>query len=66
MDTNAIVSIISSIGFPIVMCGAMGWFIKYIMDRHTEETKDLRDVIAENTKILEGLRQLIADHLTNK
>lgn len=27
MDANTIVSIISSVGFPIVACGAMAWFI---------------------------------------
>lgn len=62
MEMESIVQIVSSIGFPIVACVGMGWFIKYIMDRHMEETNGLRTVIQENTKILESLKQLIADH----
>lgn len=62
MEMESIVQIVSSIGFPIVACVGMGWFIKYIMDRHLEETNGLRQVIQENTKILESLKQLIADH----
>ena len=63
MDANTAMTIISTVGFPICMCGVMAWFIKFLMDKHSEETKELRDVIVQNTQILEGLKQLIADHL---
>lgn len=28
---------ISQFGFPIVMCGAMMWYVKYTADKHREE-----------------------------
>lgn len=38
MDTlNAVLSAVSTLGFPIVMCGGMGWFVKYMYDKHRED-----------------------------
>lgn len=64
MDYQAIVQIVSAVGFPIAMCCIMAWYVKYQADQHAAESKELRTVIDENTKILEGLKQLIADRLT--
>lgn len=55
MDANTIIQIISSLGFPIVMCGALFWY----MVKHQEETEHLKDTIAENTKVLAELTTLI-------
>lgn len=41
MAINDIVNIVTSVGFPIVACGAMGWYVKYISDRHSEEVQQL-------------------------
>lgn len=43
MDVNAIVSLVGSLGFPIVCCGALFWMINSTM-------KDLKSSIEENTK----------------
>ena len=72
MDTNSIVSIITSVGFPIVMCGAMGWYVKYITDRnhddmakeraqHDEEMKEVTQAINNNTLALTKLADLIGE-----
>lgn len=72
MDTNSIVSIITSVGFPIVMCGAMGWYVKYITDRnhedmakerqqHDEEMKEVTQAINNNTLAITKLTDLISD-----
>ena len=43
MDINNIVTIITTVGFPIVACGGMAWYVKYITDRNREDIKEERD-----------------------
>lgn len=43
MDANGIIAIIQSVGFPIVMCGLMGWYVKYITDKNREEITEERE-----------------------
>lgn len=43
MDVTAIVSLISSVGFPIVACGAMAWYVKYQMDINNQQIKALTE-----------------------
>lgn len=43
MDTNAIVTLISSLGFPIVACLGMAWYVKYQMDNYSKQIKELRE-----------------------
>lgn len=52
MDANTIIQIISSLGFPIVMCGALFWYM-------VKQTEHLKDTIEENTKVLAELTTLI-------
>lgn len=59
MDANNIIQIISSLGFPIVMCGALFWYMVKQRDVHKEETDHLKDTINENTKVLTELTSLI-------
>ena len=63
MNVNDIATLVSSVGFPIVMCGAIAWYVKYQSDQHKSELNALADVIAENTKVIEGLKQLIQDKI---
>lgn len=51
MDVAAIVSLISSVGFPIVACGAMAWYVKYQMDINNEQIKELTE--EHKTEMLE-------------
>lgn len=41
MTPADIVSVISSVGFPIVCCGAMGWFVYHTTEKHREEMTSL-------------------------
>ncbi|UWG72530.1 MAG: protein of unknown function DUF4083 [Bacteriophage sp.] len=59
MDANTIIQIISSLGFPIVMCGALFWYMVKQRQVHQEETYHLKDTIEENTKVLAELTTLI-------
>ena len=62
-DVNVIIQAISTVGFPIVMCGIMFWFLNKEQENHKAEMLSLKEVIAENNKVLEGLKQLIEDKL---
>lgn len=59
MDANTIIQMISSLGFPIVMCGALFWYMVKQREAHKEETDHLKDTINENTKVLAELTTLI-------
>lgn len=43
VDANAIIALIQSVGFPIVMCGLMAWYVKYITDKNQEEIAQERE-----------------------
>lgn len=48
MDANVITTLISSVGFPIVCCCAMAWYIQ-------NTVKELTSVIHNNTIVLEKI-----------
>lgn len=52
---NEVATIISSLGFPIVACGALGWYVYRLTQIHRDEVKRLADVIANNTRAIEKL-----------
>lgn len=62
-DVNVLIQAISTVGFPIVMCGIMFWFLNKEQENHKAEMLSLKEVINENNKVLEGLKQLIEDKL---
>lgn len=37
-------SMIGQYAFPIVACAAVGWYVKYIEDKHREELKEIQSV----------------------
>ena len=43
MDAQAIVQLISTVGFPITMCVAMGWFVVDQTNKHREEVSKLNE-----------------------
>lgn len=38
MDVNQIIQIVSTLGFPIVMCGLMGWYVYHITESHRKDS----------------------------
>lgn len=44
-DINGITTAISMVGFPIVMCGALFWYMIQESKSHKEETSALKDAI---------------------
>lgn len=47
MDANAIISLVGTLGFPIVMCGALFWYMIKQNDQHSTESREMRDAINE-------------------
>ena len=43
MDAQAIIQLISTVGFPITMCSAMGWFVVDQINKHREEVSKLNE-----------------------
>lgn len=59
MDVQVITQIITTVGFPIVACGALFWYVNKLTASHREETDALRKTIESNTNILIELKELI-------
>lgn len=49
MDTNAIVQVVSSLGFPIACCVAMFWQNNKLNESHKAEVSKLNEAINNNT-----------------
>ena len=43
MDVQTIIQLVSTVGFPITMCGAMGWFVVDQTNKHREEVSKLNE-----------------------
>lgn len=70
MDVSAVLSAISTVGFPIACCIAMGFFVKYITDKNREEVaklnEDHKQEMADVTAALNNntlALQSLTDHL---
>lgn len=50
-----IISAISTVGFPIVMCIILLYEIKQMTEAHKEETNSLKDALNNNTIALEKI-----------
>lgn len=56
MDVETIVNLISNLGFPIVVVGALFWFILYLMRTHKEELNQIQEAHkAETTAMQEKM-----------
>lgn len=56
---------ITTVGFPIVMCGAMAWYVKYQTDKNREDVKTLneqhtKEMLAVTEAINNNTQALIA------
>lgn len=66
MDGNTLMTLIGSVGFPIVACLAMAYYVKYITDKnrdqidaiiqqHRQEMSDVITAVNNNTLALQKL-----------
>ena len=63
MEITEVLTAISTVGFPIVFCLIMFWYLREESENHKTEMSDLKSVIADNNTILASLKQLIDDRL---
>lgn len=55
MDANTMVSLVREVGFPIVMCGVLVWFIYHMMENHRTESQEFTKAINNNTLVIQKL-----------
>ena len=55
MDATAITQLIGSLGFPIVCCGALFWYMLKEKDAHKEEMEELCKSVEANTQAINKL-----------
>lgn len=63
MELEAILTAISTTGFPIAFCGIMFWYMNKERENHVQEIKEVTAVISENREAIIALKQLIEDKL---
>lgn len=49
MDATGITEMIQSVGFPIVCCGGLFWYMYKQDEKHDEQVKELTQTINNNT-----------------
>lgn len=62
MEFQSIIKSVLDVGFPIVCCLLMGYYVKYITDKQREDTKELN---AQHTKEMLEFKDEIKDALNN-
>lgn len=55
MDINVIMQAIATVGFPIVMCIMLLWYVKQQSETHAEESKQFTEALNKNTLALQRL-----------
>lgn len=56
MDVNTITQFIGAVGFPIVCCIGLFWYITKITEQHKEEMDAMRKSVDSNTNVLTEIK----------
>lgn len=56
---QTLTDLIANLGFPIVCCGALFWYVTKHTDRQHTELEELKKTVEQNTEILRDLKELI-------
>lgn len=57
MDVTMVTQLVGSLGFPIVSCGALFWYLVKEKETHKEEIDELRKSVEANTTAINSLCQ---------
>ena len=49
------IQFITNVGFPIACCVALGWYVKYMTDKHEKEIEKLKQSLDNNTRVITEL-----------
>ena len=52
---NVIIQAITSVGFPIVMCLMLMWYVREISSKHKEESDKFAEALNSNTLVIQKL-----------
>lgn len=55
MDVNTLIQLVSSLGFPVVCCGALFWKMVKTDEQHKEEMDKVTEALNNNTIALTKL-----------
>lgn len=61
MGVNDVVSIISTVGFPIAACVALFWQSNQMQKQHKEEMDGVKEALNNNTLVVQKLVDKLAD-----
>lgn len=59
VDYSQIVDLIQNVGFPIVVCAALFWYMIKQRDTHKQETDKMTNALNNNTAVLTELVTLM-------
>ena len=63
MDANAILTAITTVGFPIVMCLMLMFFIRESSQNHKEELNKISEALNNNTLALQKISDMLGTRL---
>lgn len=61
MDVTMLTQLIGSLGFPIVGCGALFWYLVNEKEAHKKEMEELRKSVEANTTAIHSLCRHLGD-----
>lgn len=61
MGVNDVVSIISTVGFPIAACVALFWQSNQMQKQHKEEIDGVKEALNNNTLVVQKLVDKLSD-----
>lgn len=61
MNVQDVSTLISTLGFPIVACGALFWSNLKTSDHYTKTIDEMRKTIEDNTRVTEQLITKLSD-----
>ena len=59
MNPQEVATLVSTVGFPIVMCGVLFWYINKMTDRMTNAVQEMKLAVAE-------LKNAVEEHYHNE
>lgn len=59
MDMQTIISAVGSLGFPIVMCGVLMYYLNVERESHKEEMNSMKDALDRNTVVMTELKEML-------
>lgn len=60
MDAETIIQAVSTLGFPIVMCAALLYYLNLERQSHKEEMDSMKGALDRNTTIMTELKEMLA------